>query len=300
VNFYKHHLGDYAADTAHLSWDEDCAYRRLIDAYYKREAPIPVEVREACRLARASTPAQRRAVDVVLREFFDLQDDGWHQKRCDQEIGAANAQAETNRRIAEEREAKKRARRVHESSTESGNDPSTNRSPANMGEREPSQTPDTRLQTPEESARAFPPEKPEPAPPTPPAVEPTAAGLACKAMKQSGLQAVNPGDPRLIALLQQGATLDEFSGIAAEAVAKEKGFAWVLKVVESRRAEAAKLRLAPAEAEPLPWQETPKGVIAKGAELGLPWSEDGWVNGEHMAFPTYKARVLRAAQEQTT
>lgn len=170
MNFYKHHLGDYAAATAHLSWDEDCAYRRLLDAYYKREAPIPADIKDACRLARASTPAQRRAVDTVLHEFFKLETDGWHQKRCDEEIGAASAQAETNRRIAEEREAKRRARIQHESSTRSLNESSTNRSPVSSGEREPSQTPDSTSQTPEEKnppaegkarKRATAPERPE-------------------------------------------------------------------------------------------------------------------------------------------
>lgn len=91
MNFYKHHMGDYAADTQHLSWDEDCAYRRLLDQYYKREKPIPVDLKQACRLARAVTPAQRRAVEAVLREFFEQQDDGWHQARCDREIGVADA-----------------------------------------------------------------------------------------------------------------------------------------------------------------------------------------------------------------
>ena len=99
INFYKHHLGDYSAATAHLSWDEDCAYRRLLDAYYKREQPIPVDVTQACRLARAMTPAQRKAVKQVLDEFFVLEDDGWHQKRCDEEIAEANE-------IGSEREAK--------------------------------------------------------------------------------------------------------------------------------------------------------------------------------------------------
>lgn len=149
MNFYKHHLGDYAAATSHLSWDEDCAYRRLIDQYYKREAPIPVDIKEACRLVRASTPSQRRAVEQVLREFFEPQADGWHQKRCDLELAAANAQAETNRRIAEEREARRRARIEHESSNGGANESSTNRSPATSGEREPSQTPDSTSQTPD-------------------------------------------------------------------------------------------------------------------------------------------------------
>jgi len=59
------------------------------------------------------------------------------------------------------------------------------------------------------------------------------------------MPAVNPGDPRLIELLRQGATEAEFAGLAAEAVAKSKGFAWVLTVLQSRRAEAAAISLAP-------------------------------------------------------
>jgi uncharacterized protein YdaU (DUF1376 family) len=117
LNFYKHHLGDYSAATSHLTWDEDCAYRRLLDTYYKREAPIPVEISEACRLTRASTPAQRKAVETVLKEFFTLESDGWHQKRADEEVHDYKEQASTNRRIAQQRETTKRARVVHEPST---------------------------------------------------------------------------------------------------------------------------------------------------------------------------------------
>ena len=149
MNFYKHHLGDYAAATSHLSWDEDCAYRRLIDQYYKREAPLPPEIKDACRLARATTPAQRRAVEVVLLEFFTKQDDGWHQKRCDGEIQHASAQASTNRLVAEQRETKRRSRIVNETLHESSNE-TLNVGPKSLRTvGEPSQTPDSRLQTPD-------------------------------------------------------------------------------------------------------------------------------------------------------
>lgn len=86
MNYYNHHLGDYAAATAHLSWDEDMAYTRLIRAYYHHEKPIPLDIKEACRLVRATSPRQREAVASVLREFFDKREDGWHQARCDEEI----------------------------------------------------------------------------------------------------------------------------------------------------------------------------------------------------------------------
>jgi hypothetical protein len=99
-------------------------------------------------------------------------------------------------------------------------------------------------------ARALPAEgKPDPASDplsnSHPPAEPTPAGLVCKAMRQAGLMAANPSDPRFVELLRQGATQDEFVGVAQEAVAKGKGWAWILVVVEKRRAEAAALHLAP-------------------------------------------------------
>lgn len=86
MRHYAFNVGDYAAATAHLSDAEDLAYRRLLDAYYAREAPFPVDVAACCRLVRATTAPARKAVDTVLREFFALGPDGWHQARCDAEL----------------------------------------------------------------------------------------------------------------------------------------------------------------------------------------------------------------------
>lgn len=105
MNFYKHHLGDYDGDTLHLSWDEDLAYTRLLRAYYRREKPISED--EKYRLTKATTRAQRAAVDSVLAEFFTLSTDGYHNKRADEEIHKYQAQASTNRRIAGERTVKR-------------------------------------------------------------------------------------------------------------------------------------------------------------------------------------------------
>jgi len=103
LNYIEFHLGDYAAATAHLSWDEDMAYMRLIRAYYHSESPIPSDLKQACRLARATTPAQRQAVETVLSEFFDHRADGWHQKRCDAEIERATDKKEKAKRSASAR-----------------------------------------------------------------------------------------------------------------------------------------------------------------------------------------------------
>lgn len=86
MRHYAFNVGDYAAATAHLSDAEDLAYRRLLDAYYARETPLPTDEAACCRLIRATTPSTRRAVGAVLREFFSCEADGWHQKRVDIEI----------------------------------------------------------------------------------------------------------------------------------------------------------------------------------------------------------------------
>ena len=67
MNYYEHHLGDWAAATGHLTWDEDMAYTRLLRAYYHHERAIPEG--QQYRLAKASTPAQRKAVAAILESY---------------------------------------------------------------------------------------------------------------------------------------------------------------------------------------------------------------------------------------
>lgn len=93
MNFYPHHIGDYLTATAHLSWLEDCAYRRLLDVYYSREQAIPVDIAKACRLVRATSKDERIAVDTVLNEFFTQTDSGWSHGRCEEEIEKARVAA---------------------------------------------------------------------------------------------------------------------------------------------------------------------------------------------------------------
>lgn len=103
MNFYPFHIGDYASATRHLTWDEDMAYRRLIDAYYTREAPIPLDLRQAYRLVMATTPEQREAVDVVLFEFFIETPEGWSHGRCDSEIAIYRDKSEKASKSAQAR-----------------------------------------------------------------------------------------------------------------------------------------------------------------------------------------------------
>jgi uncharacterized protein YdaU (DUF1376 family) len=88
VNYYPFHIGDYLSATRHLSWEEDAAYRRLLDTYYTTEKALPAELRAVCRLVLAVTESQREAVEVVLVEFFLLTSEGWINNRANAEIDA--------------------------------------------------------------------------------------------------------------------------------------------------------------------------------------------------------------------
>jgi uncharacterized protein YdaU (DUF1376 family) len=114
VNYYEHHIGDYAAATAHLSLVEDAVYSRMLRRYYLQEAPLPADVQQVARLVGARDADAVAAVEAVLAEFFTLADDGWHQVRCDAEIarfrekqvagaGKRDAEAERQRRHRERR-----------------------------------------------------------------------------------------------------------------------------------------------------------------------------------------------------
>lgn len=97
MNFYKHHIGDYRRDTAHLSLVEHGAYRQLLDTYYLHETPIPAETEQVFRRLSARTEDEQKAVLTVLSEFFTLTKDGYIHRRCDLEIREYQQKADTAR-----------------------------------------------------------------------------------------------------------------------------------------------------------------------------------------------------------
>jgi uncharacterized protein YdaU (DUF1376 family) len=99
MNYYPFHMGDYLKSTAHLTNDEDLAYRRLLDLYYDSEAPISNDTTKVARRIRLP----KEVVTGILEEYFDHQDDGWHNERCDIEIKKYRAMQEGGRKGAERR-----------------------------------------------------------------------------------------------------------------------------------------------------------------------------------------------------
>lgn len=106
MNYYKRHLGDYAKKAGRLSMLQHGSYTLLIDACYDREQ-FPTRD-EAIEWTWASSTAEVEAVEFVLRKFFTLEDGLYVQKRIQEEITEYHEKAETNKRIALERETKRR------------------------------------------------------------------------------------------------------------------------------------------------------------------------------------------------
>lgn len=141
MHYYKRNLGDYAKKAGRLSMLQHGAFTLLIDACYDREQFPTLE--EAIDWSWASSSAEIEAVEFVLRKFFVLEDGRYVQKRIQEEIDEYHKKAETNARIAAEREASRKEKRtsgervVHEPC-------------ANVNEAPPNQEPRTKNQEPQE------------------------------------------------------------------------------------------------------------------------------------------------------
>ena len=111
MHYYKRNLGDYAKKTGRLSMLQHGSYTLLIDSCYDRER-FPT-MSEAIDWTWASSKEEVEAVEFVLRKFFTLEDGVYVQQRIKDEIAEYHAKAETNQRIAMEREAKRAANRTN-------------------------------------------------------------------------------------------------------------------------------------------------------------------------------------------
>jgi len=97
MHYYKFNIADWHLATSHLALIEEAVYFKLINFYYDTELPIPKETQSVIRRLRLIKNAL--IVNQVLQEFFVLEDDGWHHKRCDDEILKYHSKSEINREV---------------------------------------------------------------------------------------------------------------------------------------------------------------------------------------------------------
>lgn len=97
MKWYKFAAAEYQIKTVHLSDAEDLAYRRLLDMAYLSEKPIPLDVSLVSRRIRID----QDIVEQVLSEFFEQAEDGYHNRRVEQEVEAYKIIVERNKKGTE-------------------------------------------------------------------------------------------------------------------------------------------------------------------------------------------------------
>lgn len=200
---------------------EHGAYAKLRDRYYVTEAPIPEG--DVYRQAGARSKEERAAVEAVLSEFYKLDDGFWRCPEFDagiikarKKIGAAKANGKSggrpkkNQDGTEEKPSGLSVGSENESEPKALHPPSTTSQEGYVDVLSPSLGGDG----------------------------PTPAGLVCRALKAAGISAVNPSNALLGALLQAGATTDEFIAAAGKASDKSRPFEYLLTVVQNDRQRA--------------------------------------------------------------
>lgn len=101
--YYKHYIGDYLRDTAHLTLLEHGIYLRLIHEYFLKENSLPLEKKIIFRLIRARTKTEKELTENILSEFFDETPEGFSHKRCNDEIAVYNSKKQSAKNNANAR-----------------------------------------------------------------------------------------------------------------------------------------------------------------------------------------------------
>ncbi len=234
MNFYKRWIGDIQRDTGHLSCAEMGVYDRLLDHYYATESALPNDIDACCRIARAMTKDERKAVASVLSQYFTLTNDGYEQGRAEKEIAEAQPAMVSARLNGAKGGRPKKAENITQ---EKPNGFSNNNPSETQVETSPEPEPNTinLCKSVEDSNLVEPYE-----------FNPTPSGIICKALTEIRLPPFNASNPKFLALVEAGATKEEFINTAQEIKSKDPSkfnFDYLLGTMTNRRKDAKNLDL---------------------------------------------------------
>jgi len=103
MHYYEHNIGDYRKDTSHLTLLEHGIYRQLIDSYYLNESPLTKDLEKLMRTHSIRSAEEMLSFSNVLNDFFELTEEGYIHKRCDQTIAEYHGKSEKARASAKAR-----------------------------------------------------------------------------------------------------------------------------------------------------------------------------------------------------
>ncbi|HYN54375.1 MAG TPA: YdaU family protein [Methylotenera sp.] len=232
MNFYKRYVGDIQRDTGHLSLSEFGAYDRLLDHYYATEQPLPADFDACCRIARAMTKDERKAVLSILKQFFKLTDAGYVQGRAEKEIADAQPAMVSARLNGQ------KGGRPKKPKNETPNKPNgfpENNPNETQHESSPEPEPLHELSNSESNCNLA-----EPKNETTKTHTQIQIGLIADGLKEIGMMPFNPQLPKFLKLLEVGATVDEFISTALEKKGTDKfNFSYLITTMTNRREDAA-------------------------------------------------------------
>ena len=149
MHYYKRNLGDYAKKAGRLSLLQHGSYTVLIDSCYDREQFPTLE--QAIEWTWADSVEEIEAVKFVLRKFFILEDGIYVQNRIREEIAEYHEKASINKRIAIDRETKRKENNANRERTVDEASPNHKPRTKNQEPVTNNQEPRTKNQEPEES-----------------------------------------------------------------------------------------------------------------------------------------------------
>lgn len=237
MNFYKRYIGDFQRDTGHLSLSEFGAYDRLLDHYYATEIPLPNDIDACCRIARAMSKDERKAVAFILSQYFKKTDDGYIQKRVEKELLEAQQKIESNRTNGLKGGRPKGSKNKTEEKPSGFSELTQSEPNKNLNQSQNQNI----LTTIERGSNVYCGEEPKTTPPT-------KIGEICQALVRIGLPPFNQSNPKFIKLVEAGATVDEFEQTALEIKSKspEKlNFDYLIGTIAGRRRESAEMTIPP-------------------------------------------------------
>ena len=158
MHYYKRNIGDYHKKAGRLTMLQHGAYTLLMDACYDREK-FPTK-EDAIEWLWANTPEEIAAIDFVLKKFFTEVDGVFVQFRIESELGNYTKNAETNKRIAIEREEKRRVKSTKRTQTVDDSNTNrhltTNQEPLTKNQEPVKETPPTKKKSTKKKATGFP------------------------------------------------------------------------------------------------------------------------------------------------
>lgn len=117
MHYYTFHPKDYISKTHFLEPMEDLAYRRMLDYIYLNECHLPSDIDDIAKKINMRTHTD--SIANVLRDFFDLTDDGYMNDRAEQEIAKYQEKSDKAKKSANARWGKNGAKaNKHKASSE--------------------------------------------------------------------------------------------------------------------------------------------------------------------------------------